>query len=115
MPKKSLTEEQKKFIADNKQTSAQDLAKNMYGIGAKTVEKYLQSLTAEPKNSKQAVEESITTIKTDPSVHKGVAVMTSEKSLMVDEIAKQGKVDLTGTATKIYQDKPAPDGVVIND
>jgi ribosomal protein S13 len=128
MPKKSLTEEQKKQIADNCQnTSAADLAKPLYGIGEKTVQKYINTLEVktdpavqttsepEPKTTQQRVKTSIQAIHPEGKVtQKGGVVMTAGNSKIVDEVTKGSKASIgSDVATKIYPNEPLPPGVRI--
>ena len=111
MPKKALTDEQKSFIvAERDNVSPADLAKNMFGIGERTVAKYIATLTTitTPKSNDSPV----TTIKAqEPEGH---AVMDAGKSAMVDTITKSAVLDLTGKACAINPSKPLPKNVILD-
>jgi hypothetical protein len=113
MPKKSLTNDHKKVIAVESTTkTAAEIAKDMYGIGEKTVQKYIDEINAvvTPPPQKNPA---ITTITGDAP--RGSVVMDQATSTIVDAINRPSKLDLRGKASAINKNKPVPNGVILSD
>lgn len=111
MPKKSLNEEQKQIVRDKKDTvSAEEIAKDMYGIGTKTVQKYIDSLpkteeaVEETKDEQtaplsQAVPSAMRPIVDDRA---GSAIMTPGASKHGDEIQKKSTLEYADSISEVY-------------
>lgn len=119
-----LTEVEKAYIEKFKDKTPEFLARtiNRHGVGARTVEKYLESLGEVP-----VIENNVDTIRKEPPVidplnlaarHErgGVLIMTEGLSESLDDLTKKTQqIDYRGKIAPIRRDRPKPKGITIDD
>lgn len=113
MARAKLTDEQKSFIDKNHTSmSIEDMVKDMNGIGARTVEKYLEEVAGQSKTKVTAEDANRAVSQIDAGDKpKGHAVMDSAQSSLVDQTMQSGKIDLAGKAVQLCNNKPSPQNV----
>ena len=111
MPKKSLNDEQKKVIREKKDSlTAAELAADMYGIGEKTVQKYLDSLSTSDKPEQtpmnQAVKENIQPIipADKPVTQNGAAIMTPGASIHSDKVNQNINIKYEEAVAPVFKE-----------